>query len=190
MTTQGTFVPLTLAPGEVRPVTIDGKNFHVVFSPADIEIKYPGGEFGSWGQGTGIGELENGGTFSRLEVRNPNLGTVNIVLWIGGPRFHDSRSNVIEPKTTGVAAPVISLAATTGYTLPGVPSGKQIRRKAVCVTNRDQNLDLELRDSNGGVLLTVLPRWSITLPISEAVEFFNPNSSPVSCNLSEIWWSL
>ena len=190
MTTQGTFVPLVLLPGEVRPVTIDGQNFHVVFSPADIEIKYPGGEWGAWGQGTGIGDIPGGGTFARLEVRNPTLGTVNVVLYIGGPRFNDSRSNVIEPKTAGVPAALSSLAGSTGHTATGVPNGKQIRRKAIVATNKDQNLDLELRDAAGGVLLTIFPRTSITLPISEHVVFWNPHGSPVSCNFSEIWWTL
>lgn len=183
-------VKIDIAPGAVQPVNIKGRNFYVVFSPVDIEIKRPGSEWATYPHGTGLDTLGDGGEFERLEVRNPSVGTITVVLWIGGPLFRDSRAAIIEPRTEIDAWSSNQLAATTGQTFSGLPSGLRIRRKCIQVTNLDANLNLQIRDAAGHVGLTIFPSTSITLPISESVEVYNPNGSPVSCSISEIWWTL
>lgn len=183
-------VKIDIAPGAVQPVNIKGRNFYVVFAPVDIEIKRPGSEWATYPQGTGLDTQADGTEFERLEVRNPSAGTITVVLWIGGPLFRDSRSAIIEPRTEIAAWSSNQLAATTGSTLNGVPTGRRIRRKCIQVTNLDANLNLQIRDAAGHVGLTIFPSTSITLPISESVEVYNPNGSPVSCSISEIWWTL
>jgi hypothetical protein len=191
MSTQGTFARITLGPGAVKPVIGEARNFHVVYSPVDVEIKWPGGEFGFWPQGTGTQTFPDGATFNRLEVRNPSLGTINVVLWLGGPAFNDSRSAIMEPKTVPLADPTTNLAALGSVSLTGIPSGDYIRRKAVLVTNLDANLVLQIRDAAGGVVATVFPRQTYTLPISEACDVHNPDGgAAVACNIAELWWSL
>lgn len=190
MSTQGTFVTISLAPGAVKPVIGEARNFHVLYSPVDVEIKYPGGEFCAFPQGTGLASFPNDATFRRLELRNPSLGTITVVLWLGGPVLTDSRSAVIEPKTIPVAQNISTLAASANLDLDGIPSGLLIRRKALQVTNLDPNLNLQVRDASGYVVLTVFPQTSITLPISEWVSVHNDNGSPVALNVSEIWWTL
>ncbi|HYC70009.1 MAG TPA: hypothetical protein VEB66_02310 [Opitutaceae bacterium] len=168
----------------------EGRNFWVVFCPVEIEIRVPGGEFETYSQGTGLNDLPDGGKFARLDVRNPSAGEVTVVLYVGGPLYRDARSALIEPKTVGVAHATISLNATSGVTLTGVPTGLRIRRKSVQLTNLDAVLNLQIRDAGGGVLATVFPEQTYTLPISEQVECYNPNGSAVACNISEIWWTL
>jgi hypothetical protein len=183
-------VRITIPAGGVIPVLEEGSNFYVVFAPVDIEIARPGTGFVLYPQGTGLDVLPEGGKFKRLEVRNPSAGEITVLLYIGGPLFRDSRSAIIEPRTEGVAHGTTSLSGTTGVTLNGVPSGLRIRRKAVLVTNLDANLRLQLRDSSGGVIATVFPEQTYTLPISETVQAYNPNGSTIACNIAEIWWTL
>lgn len=189
-TTQGRFVPLNLGPGEVVPVIGEGRNFHVVFSPVEIEIKWPGGEFSAFPQGLGISDLPDGATFSRLEVKNPSAGYITVRLYIGGASLTDSRADVMEPKTVAVGQPAATLAGSGNLNLDGIPTGLRLRRKCVQVTNLDANLNLQLRDVSGNVVLSVFPQTSITLPISEFVQVHNPNGSPLALNVSEIWWTL
>lgn len=181
---------LKLAPGMVDSINVVGRNFWVIYSPVDVEVMLPGGEWGLHTQGSGIDNLEDGKTFNRLTVRNPSLGEITVVIYVGGPLYRDSRLAIIEPKTEAEGWEGEELPATTGEYFGPIPTGDRIRRKCIQVTNLDQNLDLQLRDEDEDVILTVFPRTSITLPISEYVEVYNPNGSPVACNISEIWWTL
>ncbi len=190
MSTISFFAKISIAAGAVQPINVEGRNFHVVFAPVDLEIKRAGGEFGIYPQGTGSEDMPNGETFRRLEVKNTSLGDIFVTIYIGGPQYRDSRSAIIEPKTRGVAHATVSLATVTGVTLTGIPSGNQVRRKAVTVTNLDPTLSLQIRDSAAGVLLTVFPETSITLPISEGVQIYNANGAAVALNISEIWWEV
>jgi hypothetical protein len=190
MSNQGTFITLELAPGAVRPVIGEARNFHVLYSPVDIEIKYPGGEFCAFPQGTGLAQFPNAQTFPRLEVRNPSVGTATVVLWLGGPVLTDSRSALIEPDTLPLAWEGDELAAGNGVSFNGIPTGRRIRRKAILVTNLDANLRLQFRDAGGRVIASVFPEQTYSLPISKAVEVYNPNGSALACNIAEIWWTL
>ena len=184
------FTTISIPAGAVIPINAEGSNFHVVYAAADIQIKWTGGEFGTYQQGAGMDLLPNGMTFRRLEVRNPNAGTILVTIYVGGPLYRDSRANVIEPKTRAIGWAGTQIDATDGETFAGTPSGLLIRRKSIQVTNLDTSLDLQIRDGDGNVVLTVFPRTSITLPISEEIEVYNQNGSAVACNISEIWWTL
>lgn len=190
MSSQGTFLTLELGPLAVRPVNLEARNFHVVHAPTAVEVKYPGGEFGLFPQGTGLTSFPGDVTFQRLEVRNPTAATIVVELWLGGPIFNDARASIIEPDTEPVAWDDDELTAADGVTFDGIPSGKRIRRKAIVVTNLDANLFLQIRDTAGNVVATVFPQQTYTLPISKSVEVYNANGSTVACNISEIWWTL
>ena len=181
---------LTIASGAVEPLVGEGRNFHVVFSPVDLEIKWAGSEWVTYQQGTGIEDFPEGGTFKRLEVRNPSSGEITVVIYTGGPVFRDNRSALMEPRTEVDAWSSNSLAAGTGQTFTGVPSGLRLRRKAINVTNLDPSANLQIRDAAGHIGLTVFPSTSITLPISEAVTVHNATAGAIACSLSEIWWTL
>jgi hypothetical protein len=190
MNSQAQTVVKIIAAGAIEAINNEGRNFHVVFAPVDIQIKTPGGEFVTFPQGTGEDNQPDNGTFKRLEVRNPSLGPITVVIYIGGPLYRDNRSAIIEPRTEFGASPITTLAITTGATFSGVPAGLRIRRKGIQVTNSDPNLNLQVMDQAGNVGLEVFPKTSITLPVSETITIYNPNASAVSCRISEIWWTL
>lgn len=190
MSSLSSFAELTVPAGKIEPINAEGRNFHVIFAPTDIEIKIPGGEFGIYQQGSGLNDLPDGRTFRRLEIKNPTTSDIRVLIYIGGPQYRDSRAAVIEPKTAARGWAPASLAATTGATFTGVPAGRQIRRKSIQVTNLDPTLTLQVRDTSGNVILTVFAETSIILPISEPVEIYNQNPAAVACNISEIFWQV
>lgn len=184
------FSTLRIPAGRVESINAEGRNFYVVYSPVDLEIKWNGAEFAIYGQGAGIEDMPDGQTFKRLEVRNPSAADIIVKIYIGGPLYRDSRFAVIEPQTLADGWSGTQLAATTGVIFDGIPAGIRVRRKCLQVTNLDANLLLQLRDADGHVVLSVFPETSITLPISGPVEVYNQNGSPVACNISEIWWAV
>ena len=194
MSTNGRFLTTKIKTGAVEPLQATGENFYVVSSPVTLQIKFPGGDFGSFGQGTGLDAMPDGGQFDRLEVRNTSLGDITCVIYIGGPLYRDSRQAVIEPDTVPVgqplAVPAGAIAANSELVLNGIPSGLQIRRKSIQVTNLDANLLLLVKDMANNVVLAVFARTSITLPISKSVKVVNDNGSDMACAVSEIWWTL
>ena len=190
MNTKGSFVTQVIKTGEIAPIVQSGENFHVVFSPVDLYIRKAGGEFGVYPQGGGLGNSDGNESFKRLEVRNPSLGDITVVIYIGGPEYRDSRSNIIEPDTVAIGQDITTIPATSELILPGIPYGSLIRRKAIQVSNLDANLLLSIRDASGFVVLWVFPLTSVTLPISKRVKVVNTLGSDIAASVSEIWWTL
>ncbi len=192
MNSQSQTIVKIIAAGGIEAINNEGRNFHVVFAPVDIQIKTPGGEFVTYPQGTGADDMPDNGTFKRLEVRNPSLGQITVVIYVGGPLYRDNRSAVIEPKTEVAAqAPGVRVIANaTGVVFTGIPTGLRIRRKSIQVSNLDPALNLQVRDAAGNVALTVFAATSITLPISEYVQIWNASGGNIASSLSEIWWTL
>lgn len=184
------FSTLKLASGAIQPINVEGQNFWVVHAPVDLQIRLSGGEFATYGQGTGLDNLPGGGTFSRLEIRNPSLGAITVGIYIGGPLYRDSRAAVMEPKTEGDGWNGTQLLAGAGVTFDGIPSGDRIRRKSIQVTNLDVAARLQLRDADTHVILEIFGETSINLPVSESIQVWNPNGAAVACAISEIWWTL
>ena len=179
---------LTLAPGETKSINTQGNYFAVVFAPVDLMIRISGSEAALYSQGDSL-ELPAGQTFSRLEVRNPSAtASVVVLIYAGVGRYVQRRQAVMEPPTEFNAWVGTQLNASDGQTFSGVPTGRRMRRKCIQVTNGDATLRLQLRDAAGNVGLEIFPETSITLPISETVEVFNPNGAAVACRVSEIWW--
>lgn len=190
MISQAKTVTLSIAPGAIESIHGQGENFHLVFAPVDMQLKWPGGEFVTYPQGAGVDNLPGGQSFNRLEVRNPSTGTITVVVYVGGPLYRDNRSALIEPRTELDAWANNSLAAGTGQNFSGVPTGLRMRRKAINVTNLDASGNLQVRDAAGHIGLTVFPQTSITLPISESVTIHNATAGAIACSISEIWWTL
>lgn len=86
-------------------------------------------------------------------------------------------------KATGT----ITLAAAGSLSLPGQYSRQD--RYQIIVTNLDTNLDLQLRDSQGRVLLTIFPRTALTMLSAESLELKNPDAgATLSCHVTELFY--
>lgn len=126
--------------------------------------------------------------FNRVEIRNPNAFPVFVQVWVGFGQFLDSTFNIIESSTAAVAQAATSIAAGATVTLSGTPTGNQLQRKSLVVSNPDSALDLQILDEANNLVATVFFRTSCTLPISGIVKVKNPNGSSVTAAISEIWY--
>lgn len=181
------YATLKIAAGGIEPVNVEGRNFWVVHSPVDLEIKLGGGEFATYAQGTGLDNLPDGRTFRRLEIRNPSLGAITVGIYVGGPLYRDSRIAIVETNTEIVGQNINSLAAGGSVVLSGSPGAGQYRRAGVLVSNADAAAVLTLYDAGGGIAEFVLPGSSRYIPLSGYIKIKNDTGLPVDCAVAEIW---
>lgn len=188
------FFTLRLSPGQIDSVNAEGTNFWIVFAPVPVQIMYPGGEFGIYEQGSGLDNLPNGETFKRLTVRNPSLGAIAVVIYVGGPLYRDSRLSIMEMRTRLAAWSDTQLLAAETATFNGVTPADggnagyiDLKRQSILVTNLDQLLNLEILDAAGTACGVIFPSKQIILPVSEGITIKNANGSAVSCFIAEIW---
>ncbi len=188
------FARLNLKPGEVQPINAQGSNFWIVFAPCSIALKYPGGEFGAYEQGTGLDNLPDGGTFARLEIRNPSLSTITVIVYIGGPLYRDSRLSVLEARTRLAAWPQTQLAGNTAAAFDGLAPADggdvtyiDVKRQSLVICNLDPASPLLVRNKAHTPCAAVLPQTEQILPVSEYLEIFNATANPIACYITEIW---
>ncbi len=195
---QPQFGTLRLGPGAVDSFNAEGTNFWIIFSPVPVQVLYPNGEFGIFAQGTGLDDIPGGGTFKRLTIRNPSLGSIIVMVYVGGPLYRDSRLSVMEAPTRFTGRATQTLAATGGAgdhvdldginPLNPVPAGLiDLKRQSVLITNNDLAAFIEVIDVDGNVGARVLPSKQIILSVSEFIRISNPNALAISCQIAEIW---
>ncbi len=190
-----------LAANEIARVPGSGTSFYIVDCDSDafvgIKTDKTSEEFFTVGTGKSFTAEQ---FFGAIELRNTSASAIVVTMFIGFGDYIDHRTNivgnrlssilpVIEPKTKPLANPAVTLAAATALALSGVaPSTLYLRRKAIVVSNIDPNNNLQVRDAANIVMLTIFPQTSITLPLSESCNIFNPNVAAVALSVGEIWW--
>jgi hypothetical protein len=181
---------LQIAPGKTEPIEVEGDFFAVVSSPVDLLIREGGKEECLFGQGDSR-TLPAGQIFKYLEVKNPTLNTVIVIMDAGSSRYEQRRQSVMEPKTRVRAYSGLNsatLPSNTQIELSGAPLGDEIRRKAVTASNDDANANLKLLDADGLPFATVYAGFPIIYPISEKVYLANKTNAPINYSAGEIFW--
>lgn len=135
--------------------------------------------------------------FKRIEIKNPNPFSVYVQIWVGFGEFLDSTFEVVDgyTKLYGVNIASNSIPGTSEIYLPGTPTGQQLQRKAIVVSNMDLTNALFVMEANAsgvGTLTSnvVFGSTSIMLPISGPVVIRNNTSSPIVTYVGEIWYVL
>ena len=193
-----------------HPLKVTG-NF-VTFLEATGPFEFRFGQGGEWlPSQLGIefrylpGELFTELNFRQPEGTDPGADPVVIELNTGVGQVNDRRLNIVRQRPNQLflqAAPTLllatplagdQLAGTTGQNLfqarfpTGNPEGVSYR-KAVLVSNLDPTSSLLIRTTGGDTLLAVPAAQVIELETSDDLEVFNPNGSPVSCRIGEIFY--
>ena len=188
------FSRLTLGPGMIDSVNAEGQNFWIVFACVPVWIMYPGGEWGIYEQGSGLDNLPNGETFKRLTVRNPSLGTITVLIYVGGPLYRDSRLSVMEARTRVAAWPNTSLAGGASAVFNGITPADggavgytDLQRHALVVANLDPANPLQVLDGAGTPCGIVFAMTQIILPVSEKISVKNGTGAAIACYIMEIW---
>lgn len=135
--------------------------------------------------------------FKRLEISNPNPFDIYVQVWVGFGEFLDSTFEVVDgfTKCFGVPLPSQQIAALSEVYLSGNPTGQQLQRKAVVISNMDlANVLLVMEADNSGVgtvpTNVIFPLTSIILPVSGPIVVRNNTASPIVTYIGEIFYVL
>lgn len=146
---------------------------------------------------------EPGEAFTRITVVNTSATTtLRCSFLYGYGKIEDRRLVPVAGRRVGVlvqnfpteavASATSSLPATTGtITFDGIPTGDQIERKALIVTNEavagGNSLQVETKNGNTG--LVVFPQSSIVIETNDEITINNISGGAINCRFMEIWYT-
>lgn len=186
-TRSSVFVRQSIPAGQTIHVSAYGETFYFIGLTAPVNVKTDLTAAKPYRQGTGErfpSELR----FRSLDIENPNASPVQLTLWVGFGEYIDHRTALIDGYTQAVGSPYNSVPPMSARTFNGQPSGSQLQRKAIVVTNLDVANPLLVRDGNANVICAVLANTSLTLPISGPVDIYNATGSAISAYMGEVWY--
>lgn len=184
---QSAFIETRIGPNGFIGEAYLGNKFYIIDASGPIWVKTNNTSEIEFKQGQG---QQFSKQFKRVELRNKSAtNTIFVKIWVGFGDYIDRRFQLIESSTSYVANALTSIAATTAEIFNGVPSGSQIQRKSLYVSNNDSSNNLEIRDKDNVSGLIVFPKTAIVIPTSDEVEVYNPTGGGVACRVSEIWYT-
>lgn len=177
----------TIKAGGIEPVFCPGSDFFaVVLSPCDLLVKFPGQEWVLYAQGDWK-ELK-AGKFDRLEIRNPTLAEITVIVYAGSDRYGQQRQSTIDAYTETVGSAVVAINNNASIAFPGTPNGKFIRRRCLIVSNEDPAARLRIRDAMGNNCSTIEPKSSQVIFSAGPLYLFNNSGGAVTFSASETWY--
>ncbi len=176
--------------GATLRIPASGRYFSVVEAPGLLGVKLDQAPESLLEQGQQL-NADPEDQFSGVELRNLSDAPIRVAVWIGFTQFVDNRRSAMEAPTRFAPWTGDSLAAATGQRFPAAPAAnnRDVRRKAIVVTNEDPALSIQVRDYAGAVGHTIFAQTAVSLPISGDVEIYNANGAAVACRIAEIWWT-
>lgn len=163
-----------------------GNAFYLIDCTGEIEIATDLSPFKTYRKSTGE-EFPREQAFRRLEFRNTGA-KITIRVWAGWGRYIDRRFEMLEALTKAKGWDAVSqeIPANDHVDFVPVTGNGVIARKSIIITNLDPNENLRLEDTDGNTFMTIFPRTSITLPLSDTVRIANDTGSAIACNVGQI----
>lgn len=176
-------------PGSYQ-LDVPGNAFYLIDCTGEIEIQTDLSPFKTYRKSTGE-EFPMEQAFQRLEFRNQGSATVTVRVWAGWGRYIDRRFEMVEATTKARGWddwPATAQQIPAGSSIDIVPvlGGGVISRKSVIITNLDANENIRVEDADNNTFMTVFPRSSVTLPVSDTISLHNDTGSALACNIGEI----
>lgn len=177
-----------LAPNEERGFSAYGQRFYFINATAPLEAKTDLSAYKPYRKGTGENFTDEF-RFKRVQFHNPNTYSIFIQVFVGFGDYLDTTSELVESFTQGTGTSTVTIPATTSITLNGNPSGIQLQRKSLIVSNLDPTNNIYVRDANDNYTAAVFPKTTISLPISGPVKVYNGTGAPIPVCIGEIWYT-
>lgn len=181
---------IVIPAGETLAFNAYGKSFYLIEAsgPVGITTANVSEKFYKKGQGEDYPDQLR---FDRLELRNSGPGEITVFIWAGFGKFVDSRFEVLEAYTDIVGSNVSTTTIPNGdnVNLIGTPTGNQIQRKSVIISNLDANGILVIKDQANAYCCAVFPLTSITFPAAGFVQIVNESGADIACYISEMWYT-
>lgn len=139
--------------------------------------------------------------FTKIRVSNPNATELRCSFLYGFGKIEDRRLVPVAGRRVGIliqefptqylGSGITSIAATTTETFDGVPSGDQVSRKELVVTNLESlgGNFLQIQDSSSNEGRVVLPQQSIAVVSTDEIQVRNTTGSAIACRIDEVWYT-
>jgi len=136
--------------------------------------------------------------FTKIRLFNSGSEAIACEFLYGYGEIKDDRLNVVQRRITSimqnqdaenefVTSATVSLANTASIAFSGVPTGTQVRRKALIVTNQDSAGSLEISDgTNVGAI--VFKESNFLLEGAGPIEIHNNSGGAITCKFMEVWY--
>jgi len=174
-----------------------GNRFYFINATAGVLVRADQGVQKPYRKSTGEDFEKQNAFFNRLEIYNPNAFNVYVQLWVGFGEYLDTTAELIElfARYYPVTIPSQTIGGGSYVSLNGNPSGVQLQRKGVVVSNNDPSNSIIIKDVDpttnlpvtGGCL--VFPKTSVYLPISGACAIANDTGAGIVVYVSELWYT-
>ena len=136
--------------------------------------------------------------FTKIRLFNDTANIIETEFLYGHGTIKDDRLNVVQRRITSVmqnqdaeteflVSATTSLANAGTIAFSGVPTGTQVRRKALIVTNEDAAAKLEISDGTN-VGAAIFAESNFLLEGSGAIEIHNNSGGVVTCKFLEVWY--
>jgi len=164
-----------------------GNAFYLIRSTDTVDIKTDKTTFSEYVEKQGI-TAEEGFTFKRIEVRNPNAYPVTVLLWMGFGKFEDGRGFLFDAQTEVVGSGETSLANGASITFAGTPSGDRVQRRDITIANNSPAGYLQIADKDGNEFGSVPPASSYLLTSNDEIEISNSSGGSIDYRVGETWY--
>lgn len=175
-----------------RQLDVSGTAFYLIDCTGEIEVRTDQNSFKTYRKSTGE-EFPRDGAFSRLEFQNNGGAKLTLRVWAGWGRYIDRRFEMVEAVTrprgwTNWPGGAQQVPANSSIEIAPVLGDGVISRKSVLITNLDPNENISLTDADGNTFMTIFPRTSITLPLSDTISVKNDTGANISINIGEVFY--
>lgn len=178
---------------------IDAQGDHFYFTECNGTLRVSTDQTADAPYSVGEGEQIFGGReFRRIILRNLSSEDVAFELFAGRNRRIDNRLNVVDgrlasvervmPNSTEIVVSNQTQILNAGtLVFNGVPTGNQIQRKSLIVTNEHPNNALDWGDGTniGG---KIFAGHNIELEVAGSITIGNTSGGDITCKFTEIWF--
>jgi len=182
---QFTIIDQEIPSGETLGFPYSGNKFYIIDSTAELLVKTEFTVALPYKQGQGQSFEKD---FQRIEFNNPGLSTISFRCFVGFGEYRDQRFALLESQTQLVGSGETSLSSSTEITFNGVPSGSQIQRKEIIISNLDTTSSLDILDKNDNAFAVVPFGQIVALQTSDSIKVRNNTGSAITYRVGEIFY--
>tara|TARA_R110000803_G_scaffold188111_2_gene250522 strand:+ start:2816 stop:3463 length:648 start_codon:yes stop_codon:yes gene_type:complete len=193
----GNYLANEIAAGETQIIRAAGDHFYFAENTGRLLVGTDLTAESPYSVGEGE-EVPEGNEFTTITLKNDSADDITFEVFVGRNRRIDRRLNVVDGRLASVervmsnsteilSSATVSIANAGSVVFSGVPTGTQIQRKAIIVTNEDAAGKLEISDgTNVGAM--IFKESNFLLEAAGSIEIHNNSGGVITCKIMEIWY--
>jgi len=177
----------TIKAGKSQSFGQYGESFYFITCTGPLDVKTELTGFKPYRKGNGE-NFPAEFRFSRLEIRNNSASDIYIQLWVGFGEYIDTTAEIVEGFSEIFGSDATVIPALGEVVFDGVPTGLQIQRKQIIISNSDLANSVYAKDKNNKFCAEIFFKSSITITASGYIKFVNNTAADIQVCISELWY--